>query len=65
MRILIKEFGPRVRVVHETISDDTGKPNERFLVTLDDKVWREYGSRTRAMERALSLSQKHSKPVGS
>ena len=61
MRDLLKEFDGDVKVVKEWQSDDTGKPTESFIVTLNDKDYKEYRSLKRAMERAVALSSRRSR----
>ena len=62
MRDLIKEFG-NVRVVRVVDNDDSGRPAERFIVTLRDETWREFRSRERAIDRALDLSQRQGRTL--
>jgi hypothetical protein len=58
MRDLLKEFDNDVKVVREWFSDDTGKPNERFIVTVHDKDHKGYASIKRAMDRALAMASR-------
>lgn len=63
MRDLLKEFDNDVKVVREWFSDDTGKPNEKFIVTVHDKDYKGYVSIKRAMDRALAMvARKRRKP---
>jgi hypothetical protein len=63
MRDLLKEFDNDVKVVREWFSDDTGKPNEKFIITVHDKDYKGYVSIKRAMDRALAMvARKRRKP---
>lgn len=63
MRDLLKEFDNDVKVVREWFSDDTGKPNEKFIITVHDKDYKGYVSIKRAMDRALAMvARKRHKP---
>jgi hypothetical protein len=60
MRDLLKEFDNDVKVIREWFSDDSGKPNERFVITCNDKDFKSYASMKRAMDRAIAIaSRKH------
>lgn len=60
MRDLLKEFDNDVKVVREWYNDDSGKPNERFVITQKDKDLKSYASMKRAMDRAIAVaSRKH------
>lgn len=56
MRDLLKEFDNDVKVLKEWYSDDSGKSNERFVITQHDKDFKSYESMKRAMERAIALA---------
>ena len=58
MRDLLKEFDNDVKVIREWYSDDTGKPNERFVITIHDKDFKSYQSKVRDMDRAVALAAK-------
>lgn len=58
MRDLLKEFDNDVKVIREWYSDDSGKPNERFVITHHDKDFKSYKSMQKAMERAISLASR-------
>ena len=58
MRDLLKEFDNDVKVVREWYNDDSGKPNERYVITLSDKDYKEYKSMRQAMDRAIALASR-------
>ena len=64
MRDLLKEFEGGVKVVKEWYDDDSGKPTEKFIITLSDKDHRAYKSMKRAMERAVALSSRRRHRAG-
>lgn len=61
MRDLLKEFDNGVKVVKEWYSDDTGKPNENFIITLNDKDHKSYKSKNKAMDRAIALAARRNR----
>lgn len=56
MRDLLKEFEGDVKVVREWYNDDSGTPEEKFIITVNDKDFKNYKSMKRAMERAVAMS---------
>jgi len=61
MRDILKEFDNNIKVIREWGNDDTGKPDEVFIIYRDGEEVRRYRSRERAMERAISLSSRTSR----
>lgn len=58
MRDLLKEFDNDVKVVKEWNNDDSGKTNERFVITYKDKDFKSYASMKRAMDRAIAFASR-------
>jgi|GEM_PF-2001383 len=58
MRDLLKEFDNDIKVVREWYSDDTGKPNEQFVITQHDKDIKSYRSLRQAMDRAIAMASR-------
>ena len=58
MRDLLKEFEGDVKVIREWYNDDSGKPDERFIITVNDKDHKAYKSMKRAMERAVAMASR-------
>ena len=58
MRDLLKEFENDLKVIREWYSDDTGKANERFVITHHDKDLKSYNSMKRAMDRAIAMASR-------
>ncbi len=61
MRDLLKEFENGVKVIREWFSDDTGKPNENFIITLNDKDYKAYRSKNQAMDRAIAMASRRNR----
>ena len=61
MRDLLKEFDNDVKVIKEWFNDDSGKPQEHFIITLSDKEYKSYKSMSQAMDRAIAISSRRSR----
>jgi len=58
VRDLLKEFDNDVKVVREWYTDDSGKPNERFIVTRRSKDLKNYPSMRYAMDKAMAIASR-------
>jgi len=62
VRDLLKEFDNNVKVIREWYNDDSGKPNERFLIIRRDKVLKDYPSMRYAMDKAMAIASRSRQP---